>query len=75
MSYKEKHLQKLEEQGGLLEKEKEKIKLNLKDLSIMKQDMIETDFDEVIEKVSKEDFKACLDFYLTKYSDFMKEYS
>lgn len=34
--------------------------------------MIETDFDEVIEKVSKDDFKACLDFYQTKYSDFLK---
>lgn len=37
--------------------------------------MIETDFDEVIEKVSKDDFKACLDFYQTKYSDFLKQYS
>lgn len=67
LSYKERHLKKIEEMNLILA-EKSKIKENIRDLYTINQDMLQTDFDEVIEKVSKTDFKTCFEFYKSKYS-------
>lgn len=37
--------------------------------------MCSTDFDEVMENVSEQDFRMCCEFYRTKYEDFTNDYA
>ena len=73
--YQQKHLQRLQaDSNHEITTLRKKIKTNIQELKIINEDMKSTDFDQVMEKVSENDFKVCCDFYREKYNDFSHEY-